>query len=143
MRHPIVLRKSSVGASYSIGFISSSCFAFLADGLEMKQFRSSLPKFVAYGEAMILTRQIHQLLEVIVVVLYRRPGRSVRGSDFTLFGAHWAVVSSATVSVVPLIYPLVTSLPASHGLFTCKNCPYRVLPISELGCYVKEVDDRL
>jgi hypothetical protein len=40
MRHLAGSRKSSMGVSCSVGFIGSSCFAFLASGLEMKRFKS-------------------------------------------------------------------------------------------------------
>jgi hypothetical protein len=41
IRHPVVSGNYSVGASYLASFVGSSCFAFLAGGLDMKCFRSS------------------------------------------------------------------------------------------------------
>jgi hypothetical protein len=61
MRHPVVSGKSSVGASCSAGLASSSGFAFLARGLEMKHF--TLLELVVDREAMVLARRVHQLLE--------------------------------------------------------------------------------
>jgi hypothetical protein len=67
-------------------------------GYEVLQ-KFALLGFVADGKAVILILRIHQLLEMVVVVLCRRPERPIRGSDFSFLGACGVIIPLATTGI--------------------------------------------
>jgi hypothetical protein len=83
---------------------------------------------------MILTRQIHQLLEMVVVVLCQQPRRPICGSDFSFLGARAAVVPSMSIGVLSPIPPFAAGFTSVTRAFSLvENRPHRVFPVSKLG----------
>jgi hypothetical protein len=96
------------------------------------------------GKAVILAQRVHQLLEVVVVVLCRQPGWSIHGSDFSFLNACGAVISPMSIGVLLSVPSLPTGLIGVVLAFSLEeNHPHRVLPVSELDCNVEEVSGHL
>jgi hypothetical protein len=89
-------------------FVGSSCFAFFGWwlGYEVLQ-KFTLLEFVVDGKAVILTHQIHQLLEMVIAVLRQRP---IHNSDFSFLGACGVIIPPASVAVLPSVPSLTVGL---------------------------------
>jgi hypothetical protein len=76
---------------------------------------------------------------MVATVLGRWPGWSIYGGDF-LFVALGTVVPSTLVGVFPMFPPFSVGLASlSWALSLAENGSHCVLPVSELGRYVKLV----
>jgi hypothetical protein len=96
------------------------------------------------GEVVILTRRIHQLLEMAVVVLRWWPGRRSHGSDFSFLDVRGAVVPLESVGVLLSIPPFTVGFASiAQAFFHAKKHPHCVFPVNELCHDVKEVGGRL
>jgi hypothetical protein len=69
----------------------------------------------------IMTRQVHRLLEMVVVVLCRWTGRPIRGSDFSFLDAREAVISPVSVGVLPSVPSLTVGIIGVMGSFPLRK----------------------
>jgi hypothetical protein len=117
IRHPVVSGNYSVGASCLASFVGFLLRLFGRRlGYEVLQ-KFALLEFVADDKVVILTRRIHYLLEMVIVVLCRWPERPIRGSDFSFPGACGAIIPPVSVGVLPSVPSLTIGSLTSREIF--------------------------
>jgi hypothetical protein len=91
------------------------------------------------GEAVVLARRVHQLLEMVAAVLLRWSGWPIHGGNF-FFIVPGMMVPPAPIGVFPIL-PLLAAwfIGIARTLSLAENCPYCVFPVSELDCYLEVV----
>jgi hypothetical protein len=72
----------------------------------------ALSEFVADRKDVILAWRVHQLLEMVVAIIYQQPRRTICGNDFSFIGTGGTVISLASVRVLP-------SAPSLAAWLTC------------------------
>jgi hypothetical protein len=100
----------------------------------------ALPELVADGEAVILARRVHQLLEMVATIFHRWPGWPICGGDF-FFIVPRTMVPSVPIGVLLMLPLLNVGLAGVTQVFSiAENCPHCIFLVGELGCYVEQVD---
>lgn len=88
---------------------------------------------------MILTRCVHQFLETFAIIFGQRPGQSVHGGDLFIVMPSSVVPPSLVRMFLTLPILAVGHVSIVRALSLMENGPYRILPISGLGRYLKKV----